>query len=669
MNDARRHRASHTLLCALALFALNAYIALRLFQVEYHQHLGSVEGLFISITRFAMRNWGDLTWLPLWMLGMPFHHVYPPGIHVTAAALATLMQWSPAHAWHFLVAFLYCLGPPLLFWTAWRMSGRFGAAFSAGLLWSVFSPSCVLVPSIWHDTGEMISNRRLHNIVAWGEGPNAVMLGVAMLAIGLLHLAVTRRTRLLYAGAVLSVAALLASSWPSTMAFAIAVGCYLLAREPREWAGLIARIAAICAAAYAIVAPWIPPSTVARTFARTNVMVGAPRPEQAHARAIAAVILVALVAALWLVFRRFRLPSWFRFASFYFAVTGFITLVAMYGGPLLLTQSARFHLAMEIGFILTLVFGVSLLVQGRPHVRYVVAALLAIFALRQTIAARRFARIDIRSIPIESAIEYQEAKWFDAHMNGQRVAAAPSVAFWMNVFTDTPQLAGCCDQANTSWMNDVALYIVYSGQGAGNRQAEIRTLWLQTFGVHAFGLGGPHSREVYKSVLEPYALTKALPVAWRDNDDYICLIPARSGSIAHVMLPADLPPRLPANGIDIEPLRHYVNGLENAAYPLADVRWPNRHTMRLNASLTTNEIVSFQMTWWPGWSATANGRPVDVHEDIFGFPWIAPKCDGPCAIEMTWTGGAETRILWWLRLLALVGGIGFVFIRRKRQGR
>ncbi len=312
---------------------------------------------------------------------------------------------------------------------------------------------------------------------------------------------------------------------------------------------------------------------------------------------------------------------------------------------------------MELGFILTLVFGVSLLLENRPHARYVVAALLAVFALRQTIVARRFARADIQSIPIQSTLEYQEAKWFDSHMNGQRVAAAPSVAFWMNVFTDTPQLAGCCDQANTSLMNDIAIYVIYSGQGTGDRDAEIRTLWLKAFGIHAIALGGPGGREVYKTIQKPYSLISALPIARRDGDDYICLVPARSGSIAHVLLPGDLPSRAPANGIDLEPVQQYVNGLENPAYPLADVRWPNAHTMRLNVNLSPAEIISLQMTAWPGWSATANGRPVDIHQDHFGFSWIAPKCDGPCAIEMTYTGGGEARILWWLRLLALAGGI------------
>jgi hypothetical protein len=511
---------------AFALFVWNAYICLRLFSAEFNQHMDSVEGLFIGLTRFTMRNWGDLTWLPLWFMGMPFHHVYPPGIPVTAAGLATVMHWSPAHAWHFLLAFLYSLGPALLFWSAWTLSGRFGAALSAGILWTVLSPSCLLVPAIWHDTGEIISNRRLHNIVAWGEGANAVMLGVAMLAIALLHLALTRGRPIHYLGAVLACAAVPLCSWPAAMALVMAVACYMLSREPGEWKRTIPRLLLIGAFAYALAAGWIPPSTIIATWARTQVMM-APSPP-GPARPLAALGLLLLLAALWMVFRRFRLPFWFRFSVFYLAVTGWICLLASWGGPQLLTQSKRFQLAMETGFILTLVFGVGLLIEGRRRTQYVAAALLLLFAIPQTIVARRHARDDLAPIGIQSTLEFQTARWFQQNMHGARVFATGSTSFWMNAFTDTPQLIGCCDQANTSSMNDVASYTIESADQPGDRDVEVRTAWMKAFGVQAIALGGPATRDAYKVINRPESLIAALPVARRDGDDYILTVPARS---------------------------------------------------------------------------------------------------------------------------------------------
>ena len=653
-------------LAGTILFALNVYIALPLFQVEFYRHMGSAEGLFIAITRYAMQHPHDLGWLPLWYLGMPFHQVYPPGIHVSAAWLGALTGWNPGHAWHFTVALIYCLGPTLLFWTALKLCGRFPAAFAAGLLWTVFSPSCVLVPDIWRDTGQIICNRRLHNIVDWGEGPNAATLGLAILAIGFLHLAVTRGRPVHYLGAVIATALVPLCSWPSFMAMVMGIACYLLSREAAEWKRLIARLVPIAFVAYALVAVWLPPSTILATYLRSRVMTGAPPPGTNHY--LADLGLGILLLALWLLFRRFRLPFWFRFAAFYLALTGWITLAADYAGVLLLTQAARFHLAMEIAFILTLSFGVSLLVQKRRRVQYVMAAILLAFAVREIQIAGRNARADMAAENIQSTFEYQTAEWLDRNMHGRRVAAAGSASFWMNVFTDTPQFVGCCDQANTSWMNDVAKYIVEDDDSIGPRDVEIRTLWMKAWGIHAIVLGGPGTRDAYQVIRRPESLIAGLPVLRRDRDDYILAVPSRSDTLAHVIRHSDLPARMPATGIDIAPVQQYVDAIENPAYPLVDEQWPNQHMATVRATLTPDEIVSFQMTYWPGWRATANGRPATVKRDTFGLLYIEPACAGPCQIEMTWDGGLEAVVLRWLRLVAVFGGLVWLIRRRAISG-
>jgi hypothetical protein len=651
------------------LFLLNAYIALRLFRIGFHQHMNSVEGLFIAITRFAIKHPHDLTWLPLWYLGMPFHQVYPPGIHVSAAWLAMLTGWDPARAWHFTVALVYSLGPALLFWTAWRMSERFFTSFAAGLLWSVFSPSCLLVPSIWHDTGEMISNRRLHNIVAWGEGPNAVTLGLVVLALGFLHLAVTRGKPVHYVGAAITAALVPLCSWPAFAAMLIAIACYVLSREPKDWMRIVGKMSVIGVFAYSAVAAWLPPSTVRATYLRSRVMMGTPRPGLGREYAAGGMILVLL--ALWILFRRFGAPFWFRFAVFYMTITAWIALLAFYGGPQLVTQAQRFHLAMEIGIILTLSFGVSLLIEGRRRLQYAVAALLLAFVVRQTVVARRHARRDLEPQNIASTFEYRTAEWLDQHTDRERVFAMGSVSFWMNVFTDTPQLSGCCDQANTSWMNDVAGYIIPSGDGTTQQNdLETRTLWLKAFGVHAIAIGGPKTRDAYPTAFaKPYSLIEGLPVMERDGDDYILEVPSRSHTLGHVMRPADLPSRLPDSGIDTAPIKQYVDALENPAYPLVEEQWPNPHTAILRASLEPGEILSFQMTYWPGWHATAGGRPAAVKRDTFGFLYVEPDCSGECTVQLTWDGGIEASVLDWLRWAALLGAVllGVLLWRRRSE--
>src|ERR1700722_5157943 len=127
--------------CAFALFGLNAYVCSRLWSAGYIDQMGSVEGSYIAISRYAMRHWGDLSWFPLWFCGMPFVRAYQPALHVTVAALATAFDLTPVRAYHLAVAFFYCLGPATLFWMCDALTGKRGYALLVGLAYSLCSPS------------------------------------------------------------------------------------------------------------------------------------------------------------------------------------------------------------------------------------------------------------------------------------------------------------------------------------------------------------------------------------------------------------------------------------------------------------------------------------------------------------------------------------------------
>src|SRR4026207_2416338 len=119
---------------ALFLFVLNLYISYDLFHTEYTVHLGSIEAVYISIARYVMDNWGDLTWFPLWYGGVPYQNSYPPLLHLIVAAVAEVFRISPALSHHAVTAAFYCLGPVALFWMAYRLSGLRTYAFAAALL-------------------------------------------------------------------------------------------------------------------------------------------------------------------------------------------------------------------------------------------------------------------------------------------------------------------------------------------------------------------------------------------------------------------------------------------------------------------------------------------------------------------------------------------------------
>ena len=68
------------------------------------------------------------------------------------------------------------------------------------------------------------------------------------------------------------------------------------------------------------------------------------------------------------------------------------------------------------------------------------------------------------------------------------------------------------------------------------------------------------------------------------------------------------------------------------------------HSATATADLAPGEVVSVQMAWRRGWRAIVNGRESPVLRDAIGLMYIAPETPGPCRIEMTYDGGAETFI-------------------------
>src|SRR5258707_11211713 len=122
------------------LLAINITVSRKLWLARFTNQLGSVEGTYISISRYALHHWGDLQWFPLWFCGMPFLQVYQPGFHLTIAALAGFLHITPERSFHVFTAALYCLGPISLYALCYRATGRRDSALFAGLLYSLFSP-------------------------------------------------------------------------------------------------------------------------------------------------------------------------------------------------------------------------------------------------------------------------------------------------------------------------------------------------------------------------------------------------------------------------------------------------------------------------------------------------------------------------------------------------
>jgi hypothetical protein len=659
---------------------VNAGIAWKLFHIEYVSQTGTVEGVFIAYARYARDHWPDLAWCRIWYAGLPFPNAYEPGLHLSVAAVSAAGHVSAGWAFHWVVALLYCLGPVTLFWMAFRLTHAAGWSFYAGLAYSLISPSAFLVGDIRRDLGSLFYARRLHTLVGYADSPHVASLTLIPLAILALDLALERRRPIYYVAAALALAAVPLTNWPGTIALAFVVIAYGLSLSWGTWLRRWALIIAICALGYAFAMPWAPPSTILTTVADTQKL--EPVNEFAAHHLLYAAALAACTLILLRLFQIARAPGYLRFFLLFFFYMAAITLGRYWLHVTLLAQPHRFHLAMEMGCMLSLVFAARLLLERRTALRKPVAVAFAILCVCQFVQYRRYARQLIRPVDMTQSSEYKTARWFDEHMRDSRVMVPGSTTFWLNAFTDTPQLAGCCPQGVLDQTIPIASYGINTDLTAENRAFENSLLWFKALGVRAVAVSGRRSTEVYKPFYHPHKFEGRLPVLWRDGDDVIYEVPEPFYSLAHAVERNDLVARAPANGVDTAPLIPYVAAIELPGAALR-MRWLNNETAVISGKLKAGQLVSVQVSADRGWHATTytayttytmDHSPRAVFADKLGFLTIVPNCSGDCTIGLHYDGGIEMQAAHWINRMAIIGsllwvGAGVAFPRLRSGSR
>jgi len=647
-----------------------------LWTAEYIDQMGSVEGAFIALSRYIAGHWNNLQWLPEWFCGMPVLRVYQPGLHVTVAAIVRLFNFSPEHAYHFMSALVYSLGPVTLFWLCDRLTERRGYAFAAALVYSLFSPSVLLSTALRQDLGGWLLARRYQDMVHYGDTPHIAGLALLPLVIWSLHRAIAsapsghssvpnrddvpnrdavpsrdQRERFIFiplTAAVLGV--LVVVNWTATIGLVMALVAYFVAQAGAMRLSGWITAAGIGILAYLLVCPWLPPSVILDVPANAQYSDGTSFGRTQLAGLAACLVVLAL---LHLVLERLHISRPFRFFLYFFVLSGTVQLAHDWGNVRLIPQPYRFHVEMEMALIPAVLFPVAMVWNrlGRP-LRWTVLIVFAALCCFQVRTYRAFAFAQARPIDIRSTIEYRMAKWFEEHTGDDRVFAPGSVALWMNNFVDTPQFLGCCDQSIPAFGMRLALFTIYTSMNAGARDAEYSQLWLRAYGVGAIGIGGPRSSEYYKAFANPRKFEGVLPELWRDGDNVVYALPRRDRSLAHVIWPRQEVQRLPIHGLDVDPLRPYVAALDDPALPLAEMRWLASNRIGISAQMEPGQVISVQESYAPGWRATANGRAAVVRRDVLGLLVVEPGCAGPCTIDLVYDGGTEAR---WLRTLQVVG--------------
>ena len=631
------------LLSAAVIFVLNAVVAHRLFAIDFTSHMESTEGAFIAISRYATQHWGHLDWLPIWFTGMPFDNVYQPGYHLTVAALSTLFGFTPQHAYHLLAATVYCLGPVTLFLAAWYFTRRVDVALVTAMVYSVVSPSCLLIADIRADTGGWFAYRRYLNVIKYADTPHLAAVMLLPLAIIAIDLAVVQRRWGAIPIATVLTSAIVLTNWPGTVGFAMALFAYVIARYHDADRS---RLLLIGVASYLIAIPWVPPSTL-MSVQRNAQQSDATAFGIGHV--VYAAVLLAIVAALAWNFHRWNASVWLRFTCLLAVISGATVMSRYWFHFQFLPQPHRWHVEMDMAIAATVV-----LIAARFRPALIALGVLSIVLAPQVVS---YANSLTTAIDVTKTTEYRIAKWFARNAQGSRVFVPGSVSIWMNNFTDNPQFAGCCDPGVPSFMHRVALHTVYSGQNAGPDYVPVSTIWLQAYGVHAIAVTGSDSGEMFHPYAHPEAFHGQLPELWHEGDDTIYEVPHLTNSLAHIINSTDAVLREPVHGLDVAPLRPYVAALVSTAYPEASFDWTGTSSAHIETSLHADQLVSVQVTYDRAWRAYVNGIEKPVSRDALDLMLIHPGVEGDCKIDLIYRSSYRTA----LRFAAAAGWAACLF--------
>jgi hypothetical protein len=634
----------------LILLWVNVYIARALFFTEFTQKMGSNEGTYMAIARGWLGHPGDMLWWPYWDGGMPVQNTYLPMPGFAAAVLAKAFSLSPARALHALGGLGYCLGPVTLFWFVWRISGSAGASFTAALAYSLISPS-LLFSAIRNDAGGALEPRRLQVLVHYGEVPHIVSLAILPVAVLLLYRAVTGKGSRIAAG--VAAAAVVLTNAFGAVTMGLAIICLLLAIDGpgvwRRWA----TATGIGVFAYLWISPAVPPWMLAVIRRNSPTVDGDFRPTTASeiCTVVAAVILLAAAAAL----RRTKWPVVLRMSTLLTIALGAVVYLGVVYRIPLMPQPHRYHIGLEMAVILTAVFWLR---EAMPEkaLRFAVCAL-ALAAAFQIVHYRRYAKELIQPIDITQRIEYKTAMWMREHFPKERVMVAGSSYLWFNVFTDTPQMSGGHNPSTPNPIQSMGIYVLYTGQNAGNADGEISVKWLKLFGAQAITVPGPASQEIYHSIANPRKFEGLLPVLWHEGDDTIYGVPQRTSSLVHVIPAAAVVRRPPIHGLDTAAFEPYLAAMEDPALPLPKVVWTTRHSAVIRAALRQGQVIAVQMNHHSGWRARVNGEDRPVYADAAGLTIVEPQCTGECEIALEFTGGLQFRLALVASALVTLGAL------------
>jgi hypothetical protein len=614
---------------------LNLWLNAPLFMPGELPFRGSVEGGYVSMSRFLAQHPNPWGWNPLQYCGLPVQFMYVPLLpYLSALGIRLVPHVSPDQIFRATVSLAACLGPVTLFFFALHFTRKRRWALVAALVYSFLSPSYGLFPAVEKDRGMVQLPWRIQVLAKYGEGPHNTGLTLLPMALVAVWLAGKRRGAPRIVLAAMLLAAIPLTNWVA--AFALALCCLLLLlaawgeAEFQAW-----RVFAAALLAYLLACFWLTPSFIRIIFFNWPVDSFAYQlgPQQGWA-------LGGMVAGALLIRGLFR----WRRGSFYLClvtlgafVFGWIATAFYVYGVDTIPESRRYAIEFEFFLALALVEGVRLTVRSPNQTVRLCAwgsgGLLLLAGVPQLWAYATQGWQQWLPVAPESTIEYQLARWMAQHPPQGRVFATGGLRFRLDSWFDLQQVGGGFE---TGLRNRVPVDLARDILAGGSTLAGLKTLDAEYVVVH-----GPKSQEYYRDFVRPERLAAAgLQAVYHLADDTIYALPPRP--MAHVMRPEEIPG---SEARGQEALARYAGAIDDAARPALGSRWSGAGTLVIEGAAPPGSVVAVQVNADPGWRATQDGGEVPISEDGLGFVVLHPRAATATHMELRFGGTTEQRVM------------------------
>lgn len=658
-------------LIPLGLLILNILVVYPLFKGGYTAQMGSIETAFLADAKFIYEHFPKLSWNPLWYLGFPFHLVYTPFLPYLLAFVHYLnpnLDFSTIY--RFVSGLFYVLTPVTLYFFIKCLTKKTLPAVFAALAFSLLPSFVYLIESV-RGIGEQFNFLpwRLLVLSVYGEGPHTVSLAFIPLA-GLSFLSALKkpsfRANLLTA---LTVALVGLINWIGLVALVIILTVILvseliLGEAKRKFKNAVL----ICLISYGLLAFWFNFSFLKASLGFGYAGQGEPEILANFVRFWPVwpfLLSLAVVGILGAFGNKPQLQSLCIFLL-WFLIFGFVIFAWYYLGKAFLPQGPRYLVELEIGFCLLLGLAISHIYRKIPRFFspvFLIFALALMGYFSKGIFKNAWSILS-KNPNIEKTYEYQIAKWLSENTKGERVYLTGSGAFWLNTFSNTPQVRGAADPASTHpWWAHATYQINTSENAPKGKEGYLATLWLRALNVSYIVINYPHSQDAYRDYRNPEKFEGILEKIYDDQKGNIVYkVPLKNPSLAQVVDKSKFEAlKKPYNAVDLLSIEAYIDWVDEKAKE-ADWQWLNNQEGKIRANVEENELISVQITYDKGWKAFANNQKLKTKKDVLGNLVIEPKKLGEQEIYLK--HGKTWDI--WLGYLITISTLGLIIHNRKK---